>query len=336
MTLNTTNLDVKYVFPKNEKLELVLGGNYMFQENKNFGHEELIPDAEKTDYGIFGLTHIHGDNIDLILGLRGDFRQIKTAAINKSYNSFNASVGLKKELSESSIVRLNLASGYRAPNLAELFSDGMHHGTNRYEIGDSSLSEEVNYQLDFSFTKYSSTGKLGYDLYYNSIDDYIFLSPTTEVISESPVYRYVQSDATLFGGEFFYSRQTSVDWLSYETALEFVSGKEKDGNNLPYMPPLSFNQTIFLDFEKTSYQIEALFKDNQKKVAEYESQTDSYFLLNFSLSKFCSIQNQDDLTFSFAIENIFNTKYYDHLSRLKTMNLYDMGRNISLNIKYDF
>ena len=149
-------------------------------------------------------------------------------------------------------------------------------------------------------------------------------------------YRYVQSDATLFGGEFFYSRQTSVDWLSYETALEFVSGKEKDGNNLPYMPPLSFNQTIFLDFDKTSYQIEALFKDNQKKVAEYESQTDSYFLLNFSLSKFCSIQNQDDLTFSFAIENIFNTKYYDHLSRLKTMNLYDMGRNISLNIKYDF
>ena len=128
---------------------MVLGGNYMFQENKNFGHEELIPDAEKTDYGIFGLTHIHGDKIDLMLGLRGDFRQIKTAAINKSYNSFNASVGLKKELAESSIVRLNLASGYRAPNLAELFSDGVHHGTSRYEIGDTSLSEEVNYQLDF-------------------------------------------------------------------------------------------------------------------------------------------------------------------------------------------
>jgi iron complex outermembrane receptor protein len=34
------------------------------------------------------------------------------------------------------IVRLNLASGFRAPNLAELTSNGVHEGTNRYEIGD--------------------------------------------------------------------------------------------------------------------------------------------------------------------------------------------------------
>jgi hypothetical protein len=31
-------------------------------------------------------------------------------------------------------MRLNVASGFRAPNLAELTSNGVHEGTNRYEV----------------------------------------------------------------------------------------------------------------------------------------------------------------------------------------------------------
>jgi iron complex outermembrane receptor protein len=45
------------------------------------------------------------------------------------------------------IVRLNLASGFRAPNLAELTSNGVHEGTNRYEIGNSDLKQNKTYNL---------------------------------------------------------------------------------------------------------------------------------------------------------------------------------------------
>jgi iron complex outermembrane receptor protein len=44
------------------------------------------------------------------------------------------------------IVRLNLASGFRAPNLAELTSNGVHEGTNR-EIGNSDLKQNKTYNL---------------------------------------------------------------------------------------------------------------------------------------------------------------------------------------------
>jgi outer membrane receptor for ferrienterochelin and colicin len=50
----------------------------------------------------------------------------------------------KMDLADDLIVRLNLASGFRAPNLAELTSNGVHEGTNRYEIGNSDLKQNKN------------------------------------------------------------------------------------------------------------------------------------------------------------------------------------------------
>ncbi len=44
--------------------------------------------------------------------------------------------------------RINLATGFRAPNLAELASDGTHEGTNRYEIGNINLNIPVKGNLN--------------------------------------------------------------------------------------------------------------------------------------------------------------------------------------------
>ena len=43
--------------------------------------------------------------------------------------------------------RINIASGFRAPNLAELTSFGVHHGSNRFEIGNPDLDSEQNFQF---------------------------------------------------------------------------------------------------------------------------------------------------------------------------------------------
>ena len=64
MQLQTTSLDFKYIFPKTDKFEFILGGSILNQENLNFGEEELIPDAEKKDLGFYGISHVHLDNLD--------------------------------------------------------------------------------------------------------------------------------------------------------------------------------------------------------------------------------------------------------------------------------
>ena len=111
----------------------------------------MVPNATKNDMGLFMLSHFHFDSSDLMLGVRADMRQIDAIGIEKTYTSMTASAGYKKDLGKSSIFRVNMATGYRAPNLSELFSDGEHHGTGRYEIGSSELSVEKNFQTDISF-----------------------------------------------------------------------------------------------------------------------------------------------------------------------------------------
>ncbi len=42
------------------------------------------------------------------------------------------------------------------------------------------------------------------------------------------------------------------------------------------------------------------------------------------------------VSLSISANNVFDTKYIDHLSTLKEVNLYNPGRNISLNLKIPF
>ena len=118
---------MKYLISSSEKTEFVFGSSLQFQDNVNYGEEELLPDASKNDFGLFGLAHFHGKVWDLMIGLRTDYRRIQKSQFDETYNSLTTSFGLKTDLGNSGILRLNFSSGYRAPNLSELFADGVHH-----------------------------------------------------------------------------------------------------------------------------------------------------------------------------------------------------------------
>ena len=336
MQLQTTSLDFKYLFPKSDKFEFILGGSILNQENTNFGEEELIPNAEKQDLGFYGISHVHLNKLDLMVGFRGDQRDITTNSFNKSYSSFTASFGLKKNLGGSSVLRLNYASGYRAPNLSELFADGVHHGTARYEIGNDRLSVEKTNQIDLSLQTYSDMVTLGIDVFYNFCNNHIFLNPTGSSIEGMPVYNYSQADSNISGIEVMMSGKTNLDWLTYNTSLEYLSGKLEDGGYLPLISPLTFKLDFDLDFNQAgTYEIGLLSKANQNDVSDFETSTESYSLVDISGSYMLNMAN-NDLNLFWSVSNLFDKEYVDHLSRLKTLNIHDMGRNISVGLKYSF
>ena len=104
-------------------------------------------------------------------------------------------------------MRINFSRGFRAPNLSELFSEGIHHATGRYELGDKDLSNEKNLQADFSISTFSETSEFGFDLFYNNIKDYIYVNPTNDYVDDFQVYKYIQKDASLFGGEIYFNKE---------------------------------------------------------------------------------------------------------------------------------
>ena len=336
MELLTNTLDIKLVMPQTEDFNLIIGSNILSQENKNFGHEKLVPDSEMNDFGLFGLAEFTMDNSSqLLAGVRYDSRSISSGTSSNDFSNFNGSIGLKKDFSNSTL-RFNVSSGFRAPNLIELFADGVHHGTFQYKKGNSNLVAEKSIQTDLSLQINNQNSLVSFDLFFNEIADYIYLAPSNGFEDGFRVYDYLQQDATLYGGEIHLNKETGISWLSYYTSLEFIYAETTDGEALPFISPLTFNQVFNLDFsDNYSLEIDFLAKAKQGRVSTFEETTDGYTLLNLSgVWETQFLDNELDIFWS--VNNVFDKEYYDHLSRLKTAGIHEMGRNISVGIKYNF
>ena len=340
MKLKTANYDIKYNLPKLGKFETIVGIQGMHQTNANYGEEELIPDATTNDFGILATSHIHFEKADVQLGARFDNRNLDVVSgLNKSFNSFNGAIGVKTNLTENIIARLNLASGFRAPNLAELTSFGSHEGTNRFEIGNENLKNEQNFQSDLALEFNNEHFEIYVNGFYNSINDYIYISPNGETINDDPVFEYLQENANLYGGEVgLHLHPHPLDWLHLESSFETVTGKQDNGAYLPLIPANSLTNTIRVEFEKewikkgyTFVKLRNTFK--QTKVSAFETSTDAYALLSAGFGGDFKVFN-NTLSFNVSGNNLTNKTYVNHLSRLKADNIYNIGRNFSVGLRY--
>jgi len=337
MHLSTFNYNIKYELPKINDFEIIIGSQGIHQKNKNLGLETLIPDATTTDAGIFGTSHYHWKKHAIQFGLRYDYRSIHINTINKNknFNSFNGAVGFKTDLSTEITGRINLASGFRAPNLAELTSDGEHEGSNRYEIGDINLSNEQNIQLDLNLNYKSEHFEFFVNGFYNNINDYIYLNPTSESIEDAQVFKYFQDNAALYGGELgIHLHPHPLDWLHISSNFETVTGKLNNGTYLPLIPANSIHTNLTFTITKNAklntdafISLKNVFK--QQNVSSSETFSKNYDLVNLGLNS--EIQTKKvNYNFNLGVNNLLDKQYINHLSRLKNDGIYNQGRNIIL------
>lgn len=352
MLLNTFNYDAKWYLPEFGDFETVFGVQGMLQTNTNYGKQVFLPDSNINDFGAFGNLNYRWKSSTLQAGLRFDNRKIDTEehgilgeehfieAINRSLNSFSGSVGYKTDIKQNLVTRINFASGFRAPNLSELASNGIHEG--RWEIGNSNLENEQNIQLDISLEYKAKHFEFFANSFYNNIFDYIYIAPTGDEIEDFDIYTYVQNDAYLFGGEIgIHLHPHPMDWLHFESLYETVIGKQKEGGYLPRIPANKLDNTFraefdidqWLDFGYVFLNLESTFKQN--KVSDFEDTSDSYNLLNFGLGGnvlFGKIKT----SINFTIKNILNKEYTSHLSVLNEEGIPNPGINFVFGIKLNY
>lgn len=345
MHLETLNYNFKFNFPRYGKFETIAGIQGMFQTNENFGEEILIPDSETTDFGTFVTSHYHLENWDFQGGLRFDNRILTSKAftsedgdiidaLDRKFNSFNGAIGAKYQLDQKFIARLNLASGFRAPNLSELTSNGAHHGTNRYEIGNPELENEQNFQFDLALEWRNQHFEAYINAFHNAVKDYIYLNPRGEFIDNDPVFEYLQQDATLYGGEVgFHIHPHPLDWLHLESSFETVTGKLSNGDYLPLIPANSLTNTLRVEFEEgytfskkyAFIRLQNVFDQNNP--GNFETSTGGYGLLSAGLGTKLKL-DKFELDLGLSGTNLLDREYISHLSRLKTDNIANIGRNI--------
>lgn len=353
MKLSTFNYDVKYNLPQLGRFETIIGLQGMFQNNKNEGEEILIPDANTTDVGLLATSHYHLEKLDLQAGIRFDSRKIESEAarnptdedyipeLNKTFTSFTAALGAKMDLFKNLSARVNLASGFRAPNLAELTSNGIHEGTNRYERGNQSLTNEQNFQVDISLEYRNKHIEFFANGFYNTVNDYIFISPTNEVIDEAQVYDYLQDNAKLYGGEFgFHLHPHPMDWLHFESSFETVTGKLSSDAYLPLIPANSLRNTLRVELPDGKVRklstafitLENTF--DQKNISNFETNSGGYALLSAGIESSFKLQKAL-FTLGLNGTNLTNKKYVSHLSRFKPEGIFNIGRSVNVNLKVE-
>jgi iron complex outermembrane recepter protein len=337
------------------KTTAVISQQLTAEWNRNYGPRILVPDANtlETNLGAYISTRPGRWVVELGAGANNkNITTFRTKALNSpgeavqpfSRNRTTATgmLGVAYNASEWLLVKANSATGLRAPNLAELSSNGLHEGFYRYEIGDPNLKTEQNLNTDFTVEANRRWIFSSLSAYYNTFSNYVYLAPTTESYFSFPVYRYRQQNATLAGGEavLTLSPPKARQWSLTGTYAR-VRGALASGQPMPFIPAakltgsLRWEKNLQGRISNIFIAPEYSYSLPQREPAQFETPTPDYYLVNCNAGLTLAAP-AGRWVFGISGTNLTNVAYYDHLSRLKFYNLLNTGRNISLSVRKFF
>jgi iron complex outermembrane receptor protein len=358
--LHTITYDLRYLSQEWNGWKMAGGINGMWQQSLNLGEESLIPDYKLFDIGGYATVSKTRDRLTLNGGLRYDNRHIDFHSRN--FGSISGSIGAVWNLCQHTNLRLNIARGFRAPNMSELGSDGVHEGTLRYEIGNPDLKPEYSWQADLGLDFSSELVSAQVALFANRIENYIFAKRIDQVMERLRTgasagmegfrtYEYMQGDARLLGFE------AGIDFhpihsIHFQNTFSFVDAQQMhaddDTKYLPMTPAPRWTSEIKYEMTHHGHTtfnnayialgLECnLAQNHYYKADDTETATPSYTLLSLSAGTDLNIKKKKVAELYITADNLLNRAYQNHLSRLKYCDInqatgrqgvYNMGRNI--------
>jgi iron complex outermembrane receptor protein len=384
--LRTVDYSLRYFLPEKNGWNLTLGTSGLHQQNRNLGVEFLIPAYKLNEGGVFAVGKKTIGSLDISGGLRYDVRQISadklllgtdeqpTTSANpdaetkfpgfvSTFRNYSGSLGAAYNLNEKLTVKANLSRGFRAPNIAELGSNGEHEGTIRYEVGNDNLQAETSLQLDAGVSYVTDHIRFSVDAFENSIDNYIFTrrvltaSGADSLRDDTRVYQYAQGKARLVGGEVSLDLHPHpLDWLHFENSFSMVRAEqlnvEQAEKYLPFIPGDRLQSELRANFRRQGkrltnpyarVQLEHTFAQNRYFSAfDTETATPGYTLINAGIgTDLANAQGKTLFSLYLTANNLFDVGYQSHLSRLKYADfnasngrtgVFNQGRNVSVRL----
>ena len=267
---------------------------------------------------------------------------------NLDTNTLSAALNFDQKFSDNLSVNLGLSSFERAPDVVELFMNGPHLATGRFEMGDPDLNNEVSKNIDLTFNYQMDNMYATFAYFQNSVSDYIYLRDEEhdedhhdsegEEEHEGLMHaEFVQQDASLNGYEFEVGAvyQIGNGTLDLSVGRDVVEGKLDAGGFIPRMAPS--RNFMSASYNENDYTFSILLKDvaDHLDVAEEgETMTEGYKMLNLKLVKDISVYGADLRVAAFANNAL------DQVARNSTSFVKDAvplpGRNIGLNLRFSY
>jgi iron complex outermembrane receptor protein len=370
-TVYSANLRDNLVLGKHE---LKFGLNVEQQHNDIYGWSFLVPAFKQISTGAFAYDKYRINKEILLHGaIRYDYGHIqmdryqdwfnstittggttvtekltRADELSRSFNSFVWSAGLNYNPDGGFSGKLNVGKSFRMPIAKELGANGVNYHYFSYERGNPGLSPEQSYQADLSLAWTDERWSIQLSPFYNYFPNYIYLNPTAEhdyfYGAGNQVFQYAQSKVMRYGGEVQLKYQLSKS-LSTEVLAEYLYAKQlsgdKKGYTLPFSPPAS--ALINLTWSPVS---KGIFKDNylsidyrltasQNNIVPPEKKTPGYGVINLQAGSSVKLYGHPILI-SLQGQNLLNTRYLNHTSFYRLIELPEAGRNIILSLKVPF
>ncbi|WP_316797069.1 TonB-dependent receptor [Pedobacter agri] len=364
--LKTYTADLKYYLHETNGWQPVFGLSADAGKSLNKADDEfLIPNYNTYGIGVFAFAKKNWENNTFSVGARYDFRKNNGkqlfkdgeeifAPFQNKFSNVSGALGFTHQFNEEWNFKANAGSAFRAPNPAELASNGVHEGTFRYEIGNTGLSPERSYQVDAALEYEGKIVSASASIYNNYVHNFIYASNNGEIINaegdDYPVYRYGQVNANLYGAEATLTIHP-VPFIHFENTFGYVHAQNTSlnkplafipagtlRNELRFEPKIKGTNDAYL-----SVGINSAFK--QTRVDDvFETPTSGYTLLNAGLGATFNLGKQP-VKLSVSANNVLNQKYYDALSRYKpgrldyenpNFGIYNVGRNITFGLYVPF
>nr|WP_121270991.1 TonB-dependent receptor [Pedobacter schmidteae] len=349
------------------------GINTEYQDNTINGWTFLVPSFNQITAGAFVHDQLKLNNRVLLHGaFRYDYGKlqlfeykdwfssetlkdgVKTNAylsraenLTRNFNSLVWSAGLNYRL-DRLMLKANVGKSFRMPIAKELGANGVNYHYFSYERGNPRLSPEQSYQIDVSLGWNADRWSLQLSPFYNYFPNYIYLNPTAEhdryYGAGNQIFQYAESKVIRYGGEL----QFKYKWLkelSSEVLAEYLYAEQRSGDKkgytLPFSPPASalFNLTYSRSwnrgFEDTYLSVDYRITARQHHIVPPEKKTAGYQVVNVQAGTKMKLHAQP-LVISLQVQNLFNTRYLNHTSFYRLIELPEAGRNLVLSLKIPF
>ena len=367
--LNTLSASVKVRFIGSSSWEHALGWDGQHQRNDISGYSFLLPEYYRSTTGLLWLTTYKPNNVISVSGgMRYDYGYIHISshedayladylrkqgydeeqvehykwnshAVKKKFGDYSFSLGLVWTPSERHMVKANVGRSFRLPGANELAANGVHHGTFRHEQGDANLKSEQGWQMDASYNLRYNGFSISVSPFVSWFSNYIFLRPTGEwsvLPHAGQIYRYTGAEVLFAGTE----ATIDIHFLrsfNYRISGEYVYTYNCDEHiPLSFSPPFSMRNTLTWQRKQVMLYAEWQSIARQNRVDRNEDRTPGANLFHLGGSLNIPIRGNQAIEITLTARNIFNTRYYNHLSFYRKVEIPEPGRNFQLLIKIPF
>ena len=215
---------------------------------------------------------------------------------SRDFTMLSGSFGIHRHWDNGLFLGAQVSVAERAPNESELFANGAHLATDQYEVGNPDMDVERGTNFEFTARWLGENLSLGANIFATSFNEFIYLTPGVafheedgefeDVIDGFPVFVFDQEDADFFGGEIYGAYHLEDGPLGahwdFEGSLDLVNAELDNGQNVPYLPPATFNGDVTADWGMVDASLGFSHAADQDDTGEGILETDGYTVFNLS------------------------------------------------------